>query len=190
MAPPRKQRVLNIYPQTTPSPNDPPGADKFYLALGVATMAWGRLENNFVACLMIVMQITKDGHSSRKHPMKWERQAIIWKDAFARIPSLKSHEKDAAAFLAEFGNMSEDRNLLIHGFWEDFHPRPPLTVNLLHIKALSGTADGIGIRRVPIRIDQLEQFAGKANKLNMEITKLGQTLSLLQGPPLPDAQIL
>jgi hypothetical protein len=189
MAPPRK-RLLNIYPQTTPSPHDPPGADQFYLALGVAMVAWGRLEGNFVACLMIVMQIAKDGHSSTKLPMKWERQASIWKDAFARIPSLKSHEKDATSFLAEFGNLSEDRNLMIHAFWEDFQPQLPLTVNLLHIKALSGTADGIGIRRVPIRIDQLEQFAGKANKLNIELTKLGRNLSVLQGPPSSDAQIL
>jgi hypothetical protein len=60
MASSRKPSLLRIYPQTTPSPNDPPGADKFYWALGVAIVAWGRLEGNFLACLMMIIQIAKD----------------------------------------------------------------------------------------------------------------------------------
>jgi hypothetical protein len=139
MEPPRKPRLLRIYSQTTPSPNDPPGADKFYWALGVTMVAWGRLENNFAACLMMVIQIAKDKHIGTKLPTKWERQASIWKDAFARIPSLKSHEKDAAAFLAEYGYLTEDRNLMIHALWENFQLQPPLAVNVLNIKAVSGT---------------------------------------------------
>jgi hypothetical protein len=31
----------------------------FYLALGVATVAWGRLEGHFVTCLMTAIQIAK-----------------------------------------------------------------------------------------------------------------------------------
>ena len=42
----------------------PPGADKFYLALGVAMVVWGRLEGNFLACLLVVLQIAKDRHET------------------------------------------------------------------------------------------------------------------------------
>jgi len=78
--------------------NDPPGAAKFYWALGVAMVARGRLENNFAACLTMVIQIAKDKHIGTKLPTNWERQASIWKDAFARIPSLKFHEKAQLPF--------------------------------------------------------------------------------------------
>jgi hypothetical protein len=151
-------------------------------------VAWGRLEGNFLACLMMVIQIAKDKHIGT--PMKWDRQAIIWGEAFTRIPSLKSHEKDAAAFLAEFGKLSEDRNLMIHALWEDFQLQFPLAVNVLNIKAVSGTPNDVGFRRGAIRIDHLAEFTSKANSLHLELTKLGEELSALQGPPSSDAQIL
>jgi hypothetical protein len=190
MEPPRKPRLLRIYPQTTPSHNDHPDADKFYCALGVAIVAWGRLENNFAACLMMVIQIAKDKRIGMQLPMKWERQALVWNDAFARIPSLKSHEKDAIAFLAEFGNLSEDRNLMIHALWEDFHLQPPLAVNVLKFKAVRGTPNVVEFRRTTINIDGLARFTAKANDLNLGLMKLGKDLSALQGPPSSDAQIL
>jgi hypothetical protein len=59
MAKSPKPGLLRIYPQVTPSPNDPAGADKFYQAFGVAIVAWGRLEGLFVACLMVI-QIAND----------------------------------------------------------------------------------------------------------------------------------
>jgi hypothetical protein len=102
MAKSPKPGLLRIHPHVTPSPNDPPGADKFYRAFGMAIIAWGRLEGLFVACLMMVIQIANDKRIGTKLPMKWERQAIIWEDAFERIPSLKSLKREAAVFFAEF----------------------------------------------------------------------------------------
>jgi hypothetical protein len=186
MVPPRKQKsLLRIYPQPTPSPNDPPGADKFYWALGVAMVAWGRLEGNFIACLMMVIQIAKDKHT--KLAMKWDRQAIIWKDAFARIPSLKPYERDATDFLAKYGELSANRNLMIHAIWENFKPGSPLAIDVLNIKAVSGTPNDIGVTRGAIRIDLLELFTANANHLNVELTKLGKDLSALQGLPSSDS---
>jgi hypothetical protein len=96
MAKSPKPGLLRIHPHVTPSPNDPPGADKLYRAFGMAIIAWGRLEGLFVACLMMVIQIANDKRIRTKLPMKWERQAIIWEDAFERIPSLKSLKREAA----------------------------------------------------------------------------------------------
>jgi Na+-driven multidrug efflux pump len=94
-----KPRLLPISPQMTPSQDDPPDADKFYWALGVANVAWGRLEGQFLTCLMLIIQIANDKHIGTKLPMKFKPQADLWKDAFEHIPSLKPFKRAAAAFL-------------------------------------------------------------------------------------------
>lgn len=187
--------LLPIYDQATPSSDDPPDADKFYLALGVAIIAWGRLEGNFVACLMMVIQAAKDKLIATKLPTKWDRQAIIWKDAFARIPSLKSHEKDAAAFFTEFEDLYKDRNLMIHALWERFLwypslgiPHPPLGIAVLKIKAISG--GDVEFRRTVINIEELATFTAQANHLNSALIRLISDLSPLQGPLPSNVRIL
>jgi hypothetical protein len=183
--------LLRIYSQQTPSPDDPPDADKFYLALGISLVAWGRLEGLFLACLMMVINISEDKRIGEKLPMRLERQAIIWKDAFARIPSLKPHEKDASAFFAEFEELYLfDRNLMIHALWERFLPHLPLAIEVMKIKAVSGASNEIESRRTTISIDELAKFTTKANGLNSALKALGNALSALQGSPPSDAQIL
>lgn len=191
MAPPLKPSLLRLYPQPTPSPDDPPDADTFYLALGIAIVAWGRLEGLFVACLMMVIQIAEDKQIGTKLPMKWERQATVWKDAFARIPSLKSHEKVAAAFFTEFEDLYlNDRNLMVHALWERFLPHPPLAIEVLKIKAVSGAPNEIESRRTIITIEELAKFTAQANHLNSGLMRLGNALSALQGSPPSDVRIL
>ena len=188
MAKSPKPGLLRIHPHVTPSPNDPPGADKFYRAFGMAIIAWGRLEGLFVACLMMVIQIANDKRIRTKLPMKWERQAIIWEDAFERIPSLKSLKREAAVFFAEFDDMSKDRNLMVHGVLEAFQPQPPLAIEVLKMKAASGAL--VEFRRTTIDIDGLTRFTAEANHLILELSKIGSALSALHGVPPPDTQIL
>jgi hypothetical protein len=111
MAKSPKPGLLRIYPQVTPSPDDPPEADIFYWAVGVATVALGRLEGHFVSCLMSIIQIAKDKRIGSKLPMKWEKREEIWRDAFARIPSLKVLEIAATAFINELNVLSQDETL-------------------------------------------------------------------------------
>jgi hypothetical protein len=94
-----KPGLLRICPQQTPSPNDPPEAPKFYLALGTAVIAWGRLVGLFLVSLMI--QIAKDKRIGPKLPMKWKKQKSAWNDAFG-TPLLSPHKETAAKILAEF----------------------------------------------------------------------------------------
>ncbi len=170
MPAPRKPGLLKIQILTTPSPTDPPEADRFYWALGVATIALGRLEGHFVSCLMNIIQIAKDKRIGQKLPMKWEKREEMWRDAFRRIPSLKPLEKDAIAFLNDLDGLSKDRNLLLHCLWESFRPEgATLAMNILNIKATSGTPDGVGILRDSVNIEQLAQITLKANDLTMKL---------------------
>ena len=187
MEPPRKPSLLRISPQMTPSQDDPPDADKFYWALGVANVAWGRLEGQFLTCLMLIIQLANDKHIATKLPMKFKPQADLWKDAFERIPSIKPFKRMAAAFFAEFDELSADRDLMAHALWETFTPHPPLAINVLKIKSIK---DGlVESRRASISINELGQFTAKANSLILDLTKILDALSQLHGAPPPNAQI-
>jgi hypothetical protein len=171
MEPSRKPSLLRISPQMTPSQDDPPDADKFYCALGVANVAWGRLEGQFLTCLMLIIQIANDKHHiGTKLPMKFKPQADLWKDAFERIPSLKPFKKAAAAFFAEFDDLSDDRDLMAHALWETFMPHSPLTIKVLKIKAVKGAL--VETRRTSISINELGQFTAKANSVVLDLTKI------------------
>jgi hypothetical protein len=181
MEPPRKPSLLRISPQMTPSQDDPPDADKFYWALGVANVAWGRLEGQFLTCLMLIIQLANDKHIATKLPMKFKPQADLWKDAFERIPSLKPFKRMAAAFFVEFDDLSNDRDLMAHALWETFMPHSPLTIKVLKIKAVKGAK--VETHRTSISINELGQFTAKANSLILHLTKILDALSQLHGAP-------
>jgi hypothetical protein len=154
----------------------------------VANVAWGRLEGQFLACLMVVIQIANDKHIGTKLPMKIKPQADLWKDAFDRIPSIKPFKRAAVTFFAEFDDLSDDRNLMVHAFWEAFTPNSPLAIKILKIKAVSGAL--VETRRTSISINELGKFTAKANSLILDLTKILDALSRLHGVLHPDAQIL
>lgn len=183
-----KPRLLPISPQMTPSQNDPPDADKFYWALGVANVAWGRLEGQFLACLMLIIQIANDKHIGTKLPMKFKPQADLWKDAFERIQAMKPFKRAATAFFAEFDDLSDRRNLMVHALWETFKPHSPLAIKVLKMKAVKGAL--VETLRTSISIIDLEQFTAKANSLILDLTKILDALSRLHGPPPSNTQIL
>jgi hypothetical protein len=180
-----KPGLLRICPQQTPSPNDPPEAPKFYLAVGTSVIAWGRLEGLFLASLMMVIQIAKDKRIGPKLPMKWVKQKSAWNDAFS-TPLLSPHKETAAKILAEFDDLSGDRNLIAHGLWERFLLHPPTGIEVLKMKA---ERDEVEFFRTTINLDWLATFTGRVNQLNTNLTQLATTLSPLQGPLPSDIRI-
>jgi hypothetical protein len=183
-----KPGLLRISPQQTPSPNDPPEAPKFYLALGTAVIAWGRLEGLFLATLMMVIQIAKDKRIGPKLPMKWKKQKSAWNDAFS-APILSPHKEIAAKIIAEFDDLSDDRNLIAHGLWERFLLHPPTGIEVLKMKAVEGTENHVEFLRTTINLDWLATFTGRVNQLNTNLAQLAAALTLLQGPLPSDIRI-
>jgi hypothetical protein len=182
MAPPPKPDLHQIHLTTTPSPDDPPNANEFYLALGVATVAWGRLEGHFVACLMMAMQIAKDKRLGMKLPTRWKKRAKVWKDAFELIPSLKPRQKNAIALLDGINDLAEDHNLVAHAQWDSFLPQTQLTIKIVGIKANTRKPDSGEFRRTTISMEELAEFTGRANSLNLRLSPIRQFLvALLSG---------
>src|SRR3982074_1480741 len=154
MAVPPKPALHRSHLTTTPSPDDPPNANEFYLALGVATIAWGRLEGHFVACLMTAIQIAKDKRLGMKLPLRWEKRAKVWKDAFELIPTLQPRQKDAVALLDAINDLAEDHNLMAHATWDSFLPQTKLTIKILRIKTKTRKPDGGEFRRTTISMEE------------------------------------
>jgi hypothetical protein len=184
MATTLKPGLLRICPQQTPSLNDPPEAPKFYLAVGIAVVAWGRLEGLFLASLMMVIQIAKDKRIGPKLPMRWEKQKSTWNDAFS-TPTLSPHKESAAKILAEFDDLSGDRNLVAHSLWERFLLYQPTGIEVLKMKAVEGTENQIEFFRTTVNLDWLATFTDRVNQLNTNLAQ-ATTLSPLQGPPPSD----
>ena len=185
MATPPKPALHQIDFRITPSPDDPPNANEFYLALGVATIAWGRLEGHFVACLMTAIQIAKDKRLGMKLPLRWEKRAKVWKDAFELIPTLQPRQKDAIALLDGINALAEDRNLMAHALWDSFLPQRQLTIKIWGIKAKTRTPDVVEFRRTTISMEELAEFIGRANSLKLRLSPIHQFLvSLLSGVPI------
>jgi hypothetical protein len=182
MATPPKPALHQIHFKTAPSPDDPPNANEFYFALGVATVAWGRFEGHFVACLMMAMQIAKDKRLGMKLPTRWEKRAKIWKDAFELIPSLQPRQKDAIALLDGINDLAEDHNLMAHAIWDSFLPQTQLTIKIIGIKAKTRKPDRGEFRRTTISLEDLAEFTGRANSLNLRLTPIHHFLvALLSG---------
>jgi hypothetical protein len=171
----------------TPSTSDPPDADQFYYALGIAMVAWGRLEGHFLSGLLLIISI--DGHdfSNRRLPMKWEQQEKVWAHAFDRIGALKPMIDASKEFLNEMDDLAKDRNVFVHALWGRFLTSP-VRMNYRSIRAASGTT--VGLRLGEVSTDYLVGFAKRAGGLNLKLLRMTEALAKLRGFASPGAPML
>jgi hypothetical protein len=182
-----KPWLLRVQLDHTPSFNDPIGASEFYKALGIAVVAWGRLENHFLACIMAILANKETKWQAQKLPMAWAERERIWKDAFNMSPSLKPHEPAALAFLAEMHDVAEHRSRLVHGLWEPFNPptaRLPISAGLVVLSHRKKTKCGVDFWRGSVGIVHLKEVSQEADRLNIELLALSAILTAAQ-PPIP-----
>jgi hypothetical protein len=181
--------ILSAYVEPAPSRTDPPNADDLYRALGIAVVAWGRLEGHFFLGLITILNIAKHKEIPKKPPMKWDKQRAVWNVAFETVPSLVHLKAKAEIFISEMYELSEHRNKIVHGLWGLFNAGEPLSINVVKVKAQSGTEDGLLHDTTLITVDWLVQFAQVANRLNLELMSLTEPLVALRTPS-PDARRL
>ena len=92
--------LLTTFVEPAPSPSDPPDAPDVYRALGVAVVAWGRLEGHFTLTTIALLNL---GHrKQKKFPMKCEGQVAVWREALRR-PSAGRIERRGRAIPLEDG---------------------------------------------------------------------------------------
>jgi hypothetical protein len=171
--------VIRYQLEHTPSPNDPEDAPRFYQALGIFVMAWGRLEAHFLACILDMIQ-TPRLQLSQKFPHNSD-YIKIWDDAFTKLP-LRDHQTEALEFSIRLSLLGDKRSKIIHGHWEPFN-RPPVSVlsaDVVTLRRKSKTE--FKIHRFSVNTDFLLDLAREASEMNMQLYKFKQIVSAVRGP--------
>jgi len=113
--------LLRIIAHHTPHHTDPPNAGEFYAALGMLSVAWGRLEGHVIGNLLTIMSLL--GEAPRKPPpLQWEDRLKWWEKGFSSVPSLQPQRERAVMFLKSIIEAADDRNFAAHAVWEEFVP--------------------------------------------------------------------
>jgi hypothetical protein len=104
------ETLLRITAHNTPSYSDPPDAHTFYAALGMLSVAWGRLEGHAISNILTIINLLGRGHEKiRLFP--WDRRIEVWNEGFSSLPPLKAHEIRAAAFIQSVAALAECNRL-------------------------------------------------------------------------------
>jgi hypothetical protein len=188
MVDPDKSGMLQITIEHTPSPRDPKGADEFYRALGIFIVAWGRLEGQFVVCLLSLLNLSgaQGLGLGTKLPMSFDDRATVWRKAFEGIPLLLPIKGAAMIFLQELKDLAEDRHTIVHALWEPFAPNEPPSIDIVTIKHKNKTKDGLETNRHTVTTVKLTGIAQKADSLNIAMAPISQLVTNLraaQNPP-------
>jgi hypothetical protein len=190
MVDPDKSGMLQITIEHTPSPRDPKGADEFYRALGIFIVAWGRLEGQFVVCLLSLLNLSgaQGLGLGTKLPMSFDDRATVWRKAFEGIPLLLPLKGAAMIFLQELKDLAEDRHTVVHALWEPFAPNEPPSIDIVTIKHKNKTKDGLETNRHTVTTAKLTGIAQKADSLNIAMAPISQLVTNLRAAqnPLPE----
>jgi hypothetical protein len=171
----------------TPSSSDPPDADQFYHALGMAMVAWGRLEGHFITGLVLIISIEGHDFSDRRLPIKWEQQEKAWAHAFDSLEALKSLIASSNEFLKEMDDLAKDRNAFVHALWGRFLTEP-VRMDYRSLRPASGAM--VGLRFGEVSTDYLIGFVKRASELNMKLLLLTQALAAMRGAAPPGTPML
>jgi hypothetical protein len=132
--------ILRITAHSTPDNSDPPDAHTFYAALGMLSVAWGRLEGHAIGNVLTIINLLGRGHE-KITLFPWDRLVELWNEGFSSLQPLKAHETRAAAFIQSVKDAAAaDRNFAAHTIWEEFDrhaPEPTMTAR--YIKARKGS---------------------------------------------------
>src|SRR6266849_16213 len=113
--------LLRITAHNTPHYTDPSDANEFYAALGMLTVAWGRLEGHVIGNLLTIMNLPELA-PSRSLPFVWKARLDLWTKGFSLVSALQPHKDRAVAFMQSIIEEAEDRNFASHAVWDEFVP--------------------------------------------------------------------
>lgn len=177
MSAPKKTTSVTFSVKSTPFIDDPDNAGEYYEALGRAIFLWGRFENGFNMCLMIVRNIPGGDKLMPEFPLAWKRKAQTWRKAFNTLPELAEWKANALRLITDATDTAQERHALFHGDWGEFTSDEPLTAQLTTWKH---KGKGYIIGRREVSIDHLHAFAAEADRLNTRLVPYMWNLSMKQ----------
>jgi hypothetical protein len=157
---PHQPTSVRITAHRTPHPSDPPDAHVFYAALGMLSVAWGRLEGHVNGNLLTIMNFPEMSPPARL-PLNWERRRDLWKRAFSRVEMLQPHSERAVALMNSIVESATDRNFAAHAIWGEFikgEPEPTMYARV--VRPRKGAPDIIEVTEppFPVSLSIVERF--------------------------------
>jgi hypothetical protein len=173
--------ILGVYFEPVPSVFDPPDAAAFYETLGVACVAWRRIEGNFNNILLTVLNTADNPKIGKRFSIKREKAADLWKLAFETTPTLRPLKQTALDFIAKMGELGSFRDMLSHGLWERFDQGQPLGMRVTKVKPRNEVPDGLWHAQTTISVEMLKRYVSEINRLNSVLSSLADILIPLRG---------
>jgi plasmid stabilization system protein ParE len=183
--------ILIIPSENTPSHDDPCEADRYYKAVGLLVVAWGRFGSHFLLTCINILSLPEAAvieHKLQKRwlPDAWPDRAEYWRAAFDQIPSLQSFKEGANQLMDGILTKVSEYELVGHGLWKDFSSSDPMAMDIIAICHGDG---GVYMKSVSISVDRLASDLKAVNELNDRLRPISMYVCGLRTPP-EDAQIL
>jgi hypothetical protein len=180
---PNPETLLRITAHNTPNYSDPPDAHRFYAALGMLSVAWGRLEGQAIGNVLTIINLLGRGHE-KIMLFPWDQRIELWNEGFSSLPALKAHETHAVAFMQSIKDAAADRNFAAHAIWGEFDPHAPEpTLTARSIKTRPGTLGMIDVDDRRITLAMVNAALAECNRLNLEMTDFTKLITPLRPPP-------
>jgi hypothetical protein len=181
--------LLRVTAHNTPDHTDPADANEFYAALGMLTVAWGRLEGHVVGNLLTIMNFS-EVTPPKSLPFQWQDRLKFWTQGFSLVPALRPHQDRAVTFMKSIAEEAEDRNFVSHMVWGRFvQGSAEPTIDARNIRSRKSAPNGIDVRDFRITLSMLKDALAIANRLNSEMTEFTQLLNA-SAPHPPGAALL
>jgi hypothetical protein len=179
---------LRIPAHNTPNYSDPPDANRFYAALGMLSVAWGRLEGHASGNVLTIMTLL-GRPQNRAVLFPWDARIKVWNEGFFSLPNLKPHHERAIAFMLSVKTAAEDRNFATHAIWQEFESNavePTMTARWLREKKKSPGSIEVEVDDRRITLSMVNAALAECNRLNLDMVEFTKLISA-QRPPLDHA---
>ena len=179
---PQEPIVVSIPARHTPHPSDPPDAHEFYAALGMLSVAWGRLEGHVNGNLLTIVKLPQIA-PPHKMPTKWDERRKLWERAFSEVGVLQLHAERAVALMKCIVDSARDRNFAAHVIWGEFvagAPEPTMYATILQPR--KGPIE-VTNSPIPVSLSMVRDAISAANQHNLEMGEFTVLLKSLLPPP-------
>jgi hypothetical protein len=173
---------VRITAHDTPHHTDPADAGEFYGALGMLSVAWGRLEGHLTGNLLTMMNLLT--LPLERLPSRWDERLNMWAEGFS-LPVLQTHKDRAIVFLHSVIGAATDRNFAAHAIWDSFVSNgigePAMTARA--IKARKGHRNTVEVDDRLITLSMIKKALDECNRLNQEMAEFTNLIGSVAPPP-------
>ena len=156
---------------------DPQPAEVAFLALGLITASWARLEQHLDA---VIIQINKTHHSNEQlrlydpaHPRPFNDKIRLTKRYFSNHPALQKHKEVIGELIKMLSQLASERNVFLHSNLEKYDPESG-TVSFRNLQMSKN--DDLTVTRHEVPLKALQSFPAWVAEANGKLCTISAEL--------------